>query len=79
MGKDARSMGIFGGRTAYLLLALMLENTWKLPTHNAAYRWNVDPMTDVPSWLLGSDKKWHCVDETALLTLYNFLFSLPEQ
>jgi hypothetical protein len=36
-------------------------------------------MTDIPSRSFGSNNKWHCKNNTELLTLFNSTFPLPGQ
>ena len=36
-------------------------------------------MTDIPSRSFGSEPKWHCIDDSDLLTLFNNKFPLPKQ
>ena len=36
-------------------------------------------MTDIPSRSFGSERKWHCREDSYLLTLFNEKFPLPKQ
>jgi hypothetical protein len=60
-----------------LALHLKLHGTCPItPLHIAGEE---NSMTDIPSRLFGSKKKWHCKTNDELLTLFNFLFPIPNQ
>ena len=60
-----------------LSLRLKLNGTCPLtPLHIAGEE---NSMTDIPSRSFGSNNKWHCKNNTELLTLFNSTFPLPGQ
>ena len=67
--------------TGQLLRALALRLKQRhvsplTPLHIAGEK---NAMTDIPSRSFGSEKKWHCTDDNALLNLFNVSFPLPNQ
>jgi hypothetical protein len=60
-------------------LALRLQITKASPLTPLHIAGVSNSMTDIPSRSFGSEPKWHCKTERALLTLYNSSFPLPNQ
>jgi hypothetical protein len=77
-----RRMAARGSRVAsQLLRALALRLKIRMvspltPLHIPGER---NRMTDIPSRSFGSEPKWHCTSDDALLTLFNSEFPLPNQ
>ncbi len=60
-------------------LALLLKLNGACPLTPLHIAGEENSMTDIPSRLFGSNKKWHCKTNHELLTLFNSTFPLPEQ
>jgi hypothetical protein len=60
-----------------LALRLKIQRVCPLTTVHIKGKQNV--ISDVPSWLLGSNPTWHCANSDELLTLFNPMFPLPNQ
>ena len=60
-------------------LALWLQITKASPLTPLHIAGVSNSMTDIPSRSFGSEPKWHCKTDGALLTLYNSSFPLPNQ
>ena len=60
-------------------LALRLSMTGASPLTPMHIRGIHNAMTDIPSRSFGSEKKWHCKNDTELLNLFHSSFPLPEQ
>jgi len=60
-------------------LALRLKSSGASPLSTLHISGDANMMTDIPSRSFGIPAKWHCENDSQLLTLYNSRFPLPNQ
>ena len=74
---DAKGSWVAGQMLRALALRMKQRHVSPLtPLHIAGEK---NAMTDIPSRSFGSEKKWHCIDDSALLNIFNSSFPLPNQ